>query len=95
LMIMKRYEDHSFEVKSLEQNWSRKEPWQWGWHCIILIVGAVQCTTQSVRGKQARLATTGVLVIKIGVIVIMIQSSRCFSNYETSKRLIVKTDILQ
>jgi hypothetical protein len=49
----------------------------------------------TVRGKQARLATTGVLVIKIGVIVIMIQSSRCFSNFETTKRLIVKNDILQ
>jgi hypothetical protein len=54
----------------------------------------------TVRGKQARLTTTGALVIEIGVIVKvgkqkgvtvnMIQTWRCFGNFERKRCSIVK-----
>ena len=54
-----------------------------------------------VRGNRTKPATKGVLVIKIGVIAIlykprgvieiMIQTSRCYSNFEKQKCTIAKT----
>ena len=53
LMIFNRYVHHRLEGKSLELNRLRDGPWQKGCHWIILIVGAVRCTTiLSVDNRQ-------------------------------------------
>ncbi len=62
---MKFQADDGLEVKRLGMKWERKRPW---WHdeqFSFLMFGTVRWTTPSmIHGKQARLATIGVLVIK-------------------------------
>ncbi len=52
LITIRRYVDHGLRVKSLEPNWLRNLPWQRGGNYIILIVGVLRCTIQSIENRQ-------------------------------------------